>query len=546
MDKTHFDVIICGGGLAGLTAALQMKQIRPQTSVCVVEKNSFPLPEAAHKVGESSVEIGAHYFAEMLHQRDHIDQHQLPKLGLRYFFGASKEDLSRLDKRCEMGGNRFLPSKSYQIDRGRFENHLAAEVQQAGVVLLTEHRIKEVEVETADIPHRLVVEDGNATTKALTAQWLFDGSGRAGLLKRKLGLAKESPHKAHAVWFRINASLRIDGVCDDDAWHERHHHADRRWLSTVHLMGEGYWVWFIPLALGATSVEIVADAQLHPYERMKTFDVACEWLNEFEPLAAQMVSAEQDKLLDFAGYRNYSYDCKQIFSDRWALLGEAGFFLDPFYSPGSDFIAMGNTMATDLAARSLDGQPTTVQRAAILDGVLRSLFSNHLNVYHQQYPLFANAKVMAAKVVWDFAYYWAVPAHLFFHDQLTNTTMFARNRSVFDEVAILGREVQEVFRRWHAIDDDPYAGRYVDVPDMPLMEQLNSALMANLTTAESIQKLRDNLMLLKEVAAELRDWLVRNYTTISFDNLAVIQTLDFAESRFLEPLWAGLDLGVVS
>ena len=203
-------------------------------------------------------------------------------------------------------------------------------------------------------------------------------------------------------------------------------------------------------------------------------------------------------------------------------------------------------MATDLAARSLDGQPATVQRAAILDGVLRSLFSNHLNVYHQQYPLFANAKVMAAKVVWDFAYYWAVPAHLFFHDQLTNTTMFARNRSVFDEVAILGREVQEVFRRWHAIDDDPYAGRYVDVPDMPLMEQLNSALMANLTTAESIQKLRDNLMLLKEVAAELRDWLVRNYTTISFDNLAVIQTLDFAESRFLEPLWAGLDLGVVS
>ena len=32
-------------------------------------------------------------------------------------------------------------------------------------------------------------------------------------------------------------------------------------------------------------------------------------------------------------------------------LGEAGLFLDPFYSPGSDFIAIGNTYICDLIRR---------------------------------------------------------------------------------------------------------------------------------------------------------------------------------------------------
>jgi len=33
------------------------------------------------------------------------------------------------------------------------------------------------------------------------------------------------------------------------------------------------------------------------------------------------------------------------------LTGEAGAFLDPFYSPGSDYIAMANTFITDLIVR---------------------------------------------------------------------------------------------------------------------------------------------------------------------------------------------------
>ena len=53
------DVVITGGGLAGLTLALQLKQSFADLDVLVHEGRLHPEPIAAHKVGESTVEIGA-------------------------------------------------------------------------------------------------------------------------------------------------------------------------------------------------------------------------------------------------------------------------------------------------------------------------------------------------------------------------------------------------------------------------------------------------------------------------------------------------------
>ena len=63
---THTDVAILGGGLAGLTLAIQLRQRNPGLAVTVIERRAHPVREAAFKVGESTVEIGAHYFAEVL------------------------------------------------------------------------------------------------------------------------------------------------------------------------------------------------------------------------------------------------------------------------------------------------------------------------------------------------------------------------------------------------------------------------------------------------------------------------------------------------
>ena len=119
----------------------------------------------------------------------------------------------------------------------------------------------------------------------------------------------------------------------------------RQW-STNHLCGKGYWVWMIPLSSGAISVGIVADPRFHPYEGMKTLDDALAWIRRYEPQLADSVDGRMDQIEDFLKVSNFSYGCKQEYDGaaRWALVGEAGPFLDPFYSPGSDFIAISNTL----------------------------------------------------------------------------------------------------------------------------------------------------------------------------------------------------------
>src|SRR5258707_13000650 len=94
-SRGDFDVAILGGGLAGLTLGLQLKAARPETSIVIAEKRVGPAPEAAFKVGESTVEVSTQYFANVIGMRDHLDADQLPKCGLRFFFPAGdNQDIS--------------------------------------------------------------------------------------------------------------------------------------------------------------------------------------------------------------------------------------------------------------------------------------------------------------------------------------------------------------------------------------------------------------------------------------------------------------------
>src|SRR6185312_6958838 len=85
-SSDQYDVAILGGGMAGLTLALQIKKTRPTARILVIEKQKHPVPEAAHKVGESTVEIAAHYLRDILGLDEHLQTQQIRKFGLRMFF----------------------------------------------------------------------------------------------------------------------------------------------------------------------------------------------------------------------------------------------------------------------------------------------------------------------------------------------------------------------------------------------------------------------------------------------------------------------------
>src|SRR5262245_55663711 len=128
----RFDVAICGGGLAGLTLARQINMRMPELKVLVIDKHARPLPIACHKVGESSIEGGATYFSKVLGLQSYLQKHQLPKLGLRFFWGSGKLPLER---RCEYGISEFPGDPTVQLDRGTFESDLRDLAEKTGSTL---------------------------------------------------------------------------------------------------------------------------------------------------------------------------------------------------------------------------------------------------------------------------------------------------------------------------------------------------------------------------------------------------------------------------
>ncbi len=492
-----FDVIVLGGGLAGQTLARQIQRERPETRILVTELRPHPVKEVAHKVGESTVEIGAHYFSKVLGLERHLIDSQLRKAGLRYFFPhGDNEDVA---SRVEMGASYFPPVPSYQIDRGRFENMLAEENVQLGVEFWD--CCKAVEVTRDGDMHSVRLErDGD--TSHVASRWVIDASGRAGLLKRQLGLARESGHKCNAVWFRMADKIDPDDWSDSPDWRGRIPKG-LRWLSTNHFMGRGYWVWLIPLAGGNTSVGIVADPELHPLEEMRSFDRALDWLKRHEPQCAREVEIRHDKLMDFLALKHYAHGCVRVFSgDRWALTGDAGVFTDPFYSPGSDFIAMSNTFITDLVLRDLKGE-VIARRANDYNRVYLNTYESFITIYENQYPLMGNPRLMAAKIVWDFAIYWGFLTLQFLGGRLCDLELLERAGSTLQRVNHLNARVQNFFREWDVLGQQTCEPAFIDVLGVDIMRRLHYGLGDDLPGDALLERFTENLKLCESLAAAI-------------------------------------------
>ncbi len=536
------DVVILGGGLAGLSLAIQLKQRDPSIDVVVLERNAHPVREAAFKVGESTVEIGAFYFADVLGLREHLDSEQISKFGFRFFFSEGHE---AIDRCTELGVSALLPTPSWQLDRGRFENFLGQHARALGVDFRDGAVVRGFDVGADDALHSVRYQH-DSDAHQLNARWLVDAAGRAGLVKRKLDLAQPNDHDANAVWWRVDGFIDPNDWSEDAGWLQRCTPPDR-WRSTNHMCGPGYWFWLIPLASGSHSLGIVCDAGMHPLDTMNTHDKAMAWLREHQPRVARALDDSQHALQDFAFLRHYSYSCKQVFSrDRWALTGEAGLFLDPFYSPGSDFIALANTYICDLIDKDRAGL-SFAPYAELYQQLYFSFYENTLTLYQDQYPLMGDAQVMPVKVIWDYTFYWALLAPVFFAGRQCDIGMLGRLRPLFQRASELNIAMQGLLRTWGqrnaaiSSSDQPdprlLDERLLDQRLIDWFHEMNRALNDVLDDAAFARRIADNVARMEWLATEIIERVTSQYPDLDDHGLAALLQPQAAVPASLAPQW---------
>lgn len=493
MKTEKSDVVIAGGGLAGLSLAKQLIDKHNDLDITVLEKNTFPRPQAIAKVGESSVEIGADYLANTVGLKEHLNARHLRKFGLRCYFGQA-DQLSNFD---EIGPSKNFGIPAYQIDRGELENHLFDQLVSRGVTIQTGVETQSVNITQASNHCMADTPEGK---KTFEAPWLLDASGRRGLLKHSLNLGSSNAHVGNAIWFRINQRIEIDHFCEqDNAWHDQCSPTNQRWLSTNHIMGAGYWMWVIPLHEDITSIGIVMDDHVLQDGQFDTIEHTLTWLEKNQPLFARQF--QDCEIMDFVKVTDYSYSCRQTFSDQgWAMTGEAGVFTDPFYSPGSDFIAISNQYIVDLVSQSRAGQSVKLS-AAIYQRLYQSIYDSTLSLYTGQYGGFGDRRMMGVKLVWDIAYYWGVLCLLYFRGALMNIDVIQQANGALTDIRQVNQMMQARFR-----DEAtkrivrPTKGTFMNHYDVPIFKEF-VALLKRSGDVDCVDELKQAIVQLKRLAS---------------------------------------------
>lgn len=525
------DVCIVGGGAAALTLALEIRRARPDTRIVVIEPNVHPVPEITHTVGESTVEVSAHYLRDRLGLGEHLSTAHIRKMGLRMFFSHGQN--TDIAQRMELGSSSFVPQVTYQIDRGRLENELHRRCVADGVDVVA-GRVRSVEFDSDSRPHAVTVQHGENVTRT-TTRWVVDASGRNRLLPRQLDLKQANEHNCNAAWFRVAAEIDVGRWSEDPAWRGRLVEGDRA-MSTNHLMGEGYWVWLIRLGSGATSVGIVADPALHSFDEFNTLDKARAWLVRHEPQCAAVVAESDHLIKDFRVMKKYSHGATRVFDGqaRWCLTGDAGVFLDPLYSSGLDLVAIGNGLITDVISRELDGEDV-VARTQINDSLFRSLTEMWLAVYQDQYSLMGTPNVMSAKVIWDVAFYWGFVGLLYTNGRFVSVADDPGVVPYLDGLIALSNRVQRFFREWAAVESGTSSVGFVDLySPLDFMVSLHTAMMG--TSPDFAAQFDANARLLRQLAGQLIDTVLAAKSSMFGDDDVIRQVQAWQRDSLLQEL----------
>ena len=336
----HTDVLIIGAGPSGSSAAALLRQKGYQ--VTIIEKQYFP----RFSIGESLLPQSMVFLEEaglLDTVREHVGEFAFQfKNGAAFLRGKQRSFYDFTQKFSEG------PGTTWQVRRANFDHLLAQQAEKQGAEIRFGHEV--IDVDVAPEHPVLTVKDEQQNVYQIQAKFLLDASGFGRILPKFLDL--ESPSNfpvRRAVFSHIE-----DGILDDPDFDRE------KVLITVHAKDHRAWYWVIPFADGRSSFGVVAEQDFfaqYGFDGSADHDLAALFkriLADDESLSNVLRNAKFDTpVRTLVGY---SANVKHLADRNYALLGNAGEFLDPVFSSGVTIALKSSSLAIPLVDQVLQGQ----------------------------------------------------------------------------------------------------------------------------------------------------------------------------------------------
>ncbi|WP_340149197.1 tryptophan 7-halogenase [uncultured Sneathiella sp.] len=324
----HFDVIVIGAGPAGALAATLL--VQRGLKVAILEKSVFP----RFVIGESLLPQSM-VFLEKAGLLPVIEA-----AGFQFKNGANFSDDRRFTSIDFADKFTAGPATTFQVERERFDMLLANAAADAGADLLFEQDVLDV---AFDDEGATVTGTGPKGAFRLTSRFLVDASGYGRVLPRLMNLDAPSDFPVrHALFTHV--ADQLDGREFDR----------NKILITVHPECRDIWYWLIPFSGGKSSIGAVI-----PPERLAEFDGSPSdrlWavINQSQEMSGLLEGARE--LRPVSEISGYSTKVSKLAGPQYALLGNAGEFLDPVFSSGVTVAFKSAELLVDPLMRQLAGE----------------------------------------------------------------------------------------------------------------------------------------------------------------------------------------------
>ena len=333
------DILIIGAGPSGSSAAALLR--KRGYSVTIIEKQHFP----RFSIGESLLPQSMVFLEEaglLDTVREHVETYAFQyKNGAAFLKGSQR---SHYDFREKFSDG---PGTTWQVRRANFDHLLASQAEKMGAEIRFGHEVTAVDVETAH--PILTVKNEQNELYQIQAKFLLDASGFGRILPKFLDLESPSDFPVRrAVFTHIE-----DGILNDPDFDRE------KILITVHEKDPRAWYWLIPFADGRSSFGVVAEQDFFEhYGFEQGADVNLEAL--FKRILADDPALSH--VLRHAKFDTpvrtlvgYSANVKHLADRNYALLGNAGEFLDPVFSSGVTIALKSSSLVVPLVDQLLQG-----------------------------------------------------------------------------------------------------------------------------------------------------------------------------------------------